>query len=365
MAWELRLWARERLQASRDGALSNGSQIKRRARKAYTTLPSAFCCATFDFATLHFLATLQYQYHATIMTGRGRQHLLRPVTPPDKTLSSNPVPRERSYQTYSVRSAAAPDAAARFHTIDELRVSRPSLDEIWELVKKVEDDQATVLVPEDPLRPSLDDLLSEAEMRQFQKSIRDRTWGFYVFVTDYSSIAQAALPEVLDKLVQCAHLELDWHLKQTFTSPVVAEEARGRFKLDVVFDETTLADASTDRVREEFIALVKGKRRDFLDEHVLPPPPSRNVACMMLDSEAFQLLGHLVIPGPCEHVTVADFGALRSSTRVKFVDACWQYPDRSHSAYRGWIRWSVLSMSVLYQEIGGRGSAMEGLHEDH
>lgn len=126
MAWELGLWARERLQASRDGALSNGSQVKRRAREAYTTLPSAFCCATFDFATLHFLATLQYQYHATIMTGRGRQHLLRPVTPPDETLSSNPVPRERSYLTHYIGPASAPNSDSGFHTVDELRVSQPS-----------------------------------------------------------------------------------------------------------------------------------------------------------------------------------------------------------------------------------------------
>lgn len=238
-------------------------------------------------------------------------------------------------------------------------------DEIWEFLKKIEDDQATILVPDNPLRLSLDELLSEEEMRQFEESIRDRTWGFYVFVTDYSPAAQAALPKALSKLVQCANLQLDWHLKQAFTTSIVAEEARRRFKLDVVSDETALTNASTDRVREEFIALVKGKRRDFLNEHVLPPPPSRNAACMMLDSEAFELLGSLDIPDSGDHITVKEFGALRRSACVKFVDACWQYPDRSHSAYRGWIHWSVLTMSVLYQEIGGRGSATEGLHEDH
>lgn len=197
-------------------------------------------------------------------------------------------------------------------------------DEIWKLLKKVEDDQATILVPEDPLRPSLDELLSEEAMRQYEESIPDRTWGFYIFVTEYSPAAQTALPEVLNKLVQCANLELDWHLKQAFTSRVVAEEARRRFKLDVVSDEAILANASTDRVREEFIALVKSKRRDFLDEHILPPPPNRNFACMMLDSEAFQLIGSLDVPASCDRMTVAEFGVLRMSACVKFVDACWQ-----------------------------------------
>lgn len=237
-------------------------------------------------------------------------------------------------------------------------------DEIWELIKKIEEDQAIILVPANPLRPSSDDLLSEEEMRQFEESIRDRTWGFYVFVTDYSPTAQAALPEILNKLVQCANLELDWHLKQTFTSPVVAGEARRRFKLDVVSDETTLANASTDRVREEFIALIKGKRRDFLDEHVLPPPPNRNVACMMLDSDAVEDLRRLEVPDSCEQMSTQDFGRLRRSARVKFVDACWQYSERPYSAYRGWIRYSLLNVSILYQEIGGRGNAMEGLFED-
>lgn len=195
-------------------------------------------------------------------------------------------------------------------------------DEIWELIKKIEDDQATILVPGNPLRPSLDDLLGEVEIRQFEESIRDRTWGFYVFVTDYSPAAQAALPKVLNKLVQCAHLELDWHLKQTFTSPVIAEEARRRFKLDVVSDEAILANPSTHRVREAFIALVKGKRRDFPDEHMLPPPPDGNAACMMLDSEAFELFKNLEIPNSCDQMAVADFGVLRRSACAKFVDAC-------------------------------------------
>ncbi|PIG85996.1 hypothetical protein AARAC_011339 [Aspergillus arachidicola] len=82
-----------------------------------------------------------------------------------------------------------------------------------------------------------------------------------------------------------------------------ADEAIKRFKLDVILDESILADVSEDRVREEFRSLIRGL--DLYDPPEEPlglaghgesdfmVPPARNVACFMLDEGDVSMLSEL------------------------------------------------------------------------
>jgi hypothetical protein len=80
---------------------------------------------------------------------------------------------------------------------------------------------------------------------------RDPTWGFYIFVTDYSAKVSENIPQAMETLMGVVQRGLRY-----WTCPPYAEEAFRRFKLDLVEDQAALEGASYDRIREEFRALV-------------------------------------------------------------------------------------------------------------
>jgi hypothetical protein len=61
---------------------------------------------------------------------------------------------------------------------------------------------------------------------------RDPTWGFYVFLTDYSAEVIQNIPQAMETLMGVVQRKL-----HSFTYPPYAEEAFRRFRLDLIEDQ--------------------------------------------------------------------------------------------------------------------------------
>lgn len=84
--------------------------------------------------------------------------------------------------------------------------------------------------------------------------VPDWTWSYFVFLTDYSQRTIDNVPRAIKNLVKATVIKPNAGAQ---TPDPYAEQAIRRFKLDVIQDEDALAGASTDRVRENFRALVR------------------------------------------------------------------------------------------------------------
>lgn len=76
----------------------------------------------------------------------------------------------------------------------------------------------------------------------------------------------------------------------------IPQEAMNRFRLEIVDDETTLAGASLDLVRQELVALIRARRPCFLPGDIMPPGSARDQACLVLDSEAISTISAIEVP---------------------------------------------------------------------
>lgn len=190
--------------------------------------------------------TFHTSHTYTRMSVRGKPAYLRPISPPDPSLATRPVPRIRHFPIRSFGAGAAPDIDSTARSLKELDAeAHPTpcsgdycqlFDEIRNLLIEVERWEAVIF------RNDVD------------TPYRNPTWGFYVFVTAYLDRVRESLPKAIDFLITAT----DRNCRRS-TLPVYAKEAVKRFKLDVIQDETTLAVASDDRIREEFRALIRGQ----------------------------------------------------------------------------------------------------------
>ncbi|KAF2163481.1 hypothetical protein M409DRAFT_26093 [Zasmidium cellare ATCC 36951] len=285
------------------------------------------------------------------MTGRaGNNPPPRSVSPLDPSLQSNPVPRIQDLPTRLVGPTAAPDAESTFTTARELRLAhQPPHDDIFQFILDLDKHQEDLCVPG---RPEDYNRTDEEELA-LADAIRDQSWGFYVFVTDYDPNSQSRLPGALDKLTQCVQLSIQQYTSQG-TSLLVTDEVWKRFRLDVVEDPDRLSGASLDRVRSIFIALVRARRPDFGDRDIPLPKGPRNRLCLVLDAETIHSLADLSVPETSSEELVEVYQSLDRPI-LKALDAEWGRPQDSDSPYRGWYSTSPVELHYLFQRVGWKG----------
>ncbi|KAK2767054.1 hypothetical protein FQN54_006372 [Arachnomyces sp. PD_36] len=182
----------------------------------------------------------------------------------------------------------------------------------------------------------------------------DPTWGYYVFVTDYSATAEEHLSSAIENLMRVVQRSLT-----QFTVPPFSEETFRRFKLDVIQDKGALDGASDDRIREEFRAQIRGQ--GLVDrEGDIKFTPARNMVCLVFKSATIEMLSSLVFPGDNEE----DHEVFRQNT-VRAIDNCFDHSGSGDmSDYRGVGDCPITSLPRLYMLItsDGNSGAMEDLH---
>lgn len=265
--------------------------------------------------------------HVTLkMTGQGRriQTPPRPTTPHDPILASHPVPQRRDFQ---IRSFGPGTAIAKASSdADPMQRRHDFLDEI---------DRAADANPPDGLRITnssrdLLDVIAECEAVDDRDDRTDTTcdltWGFHVFLTDYSQLTEELLPRAMENLAR---------VQQRNPRPggdppdVYAQELARRFRVDLVHDQEALQGASFDRVRENFRALVRKLDLSDDDEEPFPPHPRYSI-CFALDRSQIEGLANLAFSGD----TIED-GKRFLKCKLPAVDIAWDRPEATTSSYCG------------------------------
>nr|OQO31168.1 hypothetical protein B0A51_01900 [Rachicladosporium sp. CCFEE 5018] len=287
------------------------------------------------------------------MTGRGAigAPSLRPVTPLDPTLASRPVPSRRTVHPQAFGLGAAADTRDSMRPIHELEAAadpttfdasgpyasfgaayHSNSDNVRRLLKHIHDGETV-------------------RWREDEQITPNPTWGYYVFLTSYTPVTREKLTRALENLC-----EVQTHtINVEYTLPVFADEAIKRFQLDLIDDQSTLVDASDDRVRAEFRAIIRGL--NLTDDETVIPPPARNLICLVLDEPAVDMLSDLRLHKGSKR----DFAGFESKT-IKAIEIRWERPQRSRSSYRGVGRVSVNGLLRLYNLMTSSNGYMEDLH---
>lgn len=168
------------------------------------------------------------------------------------------------------------------------------------------------------------------------KEDADPTWGYYVFITDYSTYTDEHLSGAIENLIKVVQRSLT-----RFTIPPYARETFHRFKLDVIQDKDILDGASDDRIREEFRAQISGMKL-FNDVGGLCYTPARNMVCLVFDRETIEMLSSLSFPEDVEE----DFDKFRKNT-VKVLDNCYRGEDGPFYGERAFPRIKTASYRVI------------------
>ncbi|RDW70546.1 uncharacterized protein DSM5745_08057 [Aspergillus mulundensis] len=256
------------------------------------------------------------------MTTRGRPPVsLRPTTPPDPTLATRPVPRTRTFTPHSYGPGAAPNIKDLVRNLNQVRADSDPATYLNPL-----DAQYSHILP-DGIHQLLKEIIADETIFTETDEIIsiDPTWGFYAFLVDYDADTLRKIPLAMHNLVEATRRTI-----RAQSTTAYADEALRRFKLDVVQDEAALADASADRIREEFRAHLRGVRQ--LGDDGVIRGAARNYACLVLDRAVVLMLADLA-PAFSEDLR-GDWRALRGKT-IPLVDAWWERPAANGSAYRG------------------------------
>lgn len=292
-------------------------------------------------------------------SGRGLPLITRPISPLDQTLTTRPVPRERSFtgQSFGFGAAARTEKTAR------------SVKEI--------DQEALHSFPGDTKSDNIiRDLLKQVERWEDVRSNngkmvldRDPTWGFYVFLTNYSAEGFKNVPQAIGILMDVVQREL-----HSSTYPPYAEEAFRRFRLDLIEDQAALEGATYDRIRAEFEALIQLKLRDlksstetFLEDDFDLWPRARYMACLVLDEQAVSMLVNVPQFEDLEgrYRTEEQERFLTTKVVLKVIDRFWDRPPTGtlvHEDYRGVVDCPIGQLALLYRELtanSGTGAVEE------
>lgn len=279
------------------------------------------------------------------MTGRGKAAapLQRPVTPTDPTLSTRKVPSKRTFAPTSFGPAASSDTYNTFIRTRELKersASMPSTGK-YQYEPVVLDGVTYDPMPSNDIVRLLEEIesLEAVSYRPDEAPIQcNPSWGFCLFLTSYDAATgewlEAAMQNLVEVTRRCLYIS---------TRVVFAEEAFKRLQFQVVHDEEKLSDASEDRVRAEFRALVRGLG---IAEDDVVPPPARNLACLILDEESIAMLAGLEFPESFEN----DSKKFEKKT-LKVIDVQWNRPERSATSYRGKGNIQITNLARLYLEL--------------
>lgn len=295
------------------------------------------------------------------MSGRGRGLPLinRPISPLDQTLTTRPVPRERIFTGRSFRLGAATESENATRPLKEI-----DQEALHSFTGDLKSDNAA--------RDLLKEIERWGDVRSTDGELifeRDPTWGFYVFLTDYSAEVSKNIPQAMRTLMGVVQREL-----HSSTYPPYAEEASRRFRLDLIEDQAALEGATYDRIRAEFEAHIQPKLRDLkssakglLDEDFDLWPRARYMACLVLDERAVSMLVNVPRFEDLEDRYRAEEQERFLATRVvlKVIDRFWERPPLAtlvHEDYRGVVDCPIGRLALLYRELtanSGTGAVEE------
>jgi hypothetical protein len=268
------------------------------------------------------------------MSGRGTPLNIRPITPVDPTLAVHPVPHDRTFVIRSVGPGAAAD----------IKITTQSFAQLYTEANLT----ALGSKPQELPRDEISSLLNLIENDQQWHGSDDPTWGFYVFVTSYADGSRAKLPRAIEILSQAIQRSMLCR-----TKPPYSKELVRRFKLDIIEDQSALAEASDDRIRAEFRTHVYNRicsSQDFDkgDGDVEMWSSARNMAYLVLNEAAVGMLADLTLPDDWSY----DHLAFKEKT-IKVVDGFWVRPPGSGPSeyYRGVGHCPLPDLPRLYQEV--------------
>ncbi|KAL4951379.1 hypothetical protein BDW69DRAFT_196504 [Aspergillus filifer] len=231
------------------------------------------------------------------MTTRGKPPSSnRPISPPDPTLTTRPVPKTRILTPHSYGPGTAPNISTLIRPLSEVKANS------------------------NPSKYLNATLLEDEEGQDLPIGYGDPTWGLYAFVVDYDTHTLSRISGAMENLV---HVTRRSTRAQTTRS--YADEAIQQFKIDVVPDETPLAGASPDRLREEFRAYLRYQR--LLGEDNITRGGARNYVCLVLDRSTVAMLADLSLTHAIASLedVMKEWRVLRGKT-ILLVDAWWERP---------------------------------------
>ncbi|KAF7558456.1 hypothetical protein G7046_g5708 [Stylonectria norvegica] len=253
------------------------------------------------------------------MTGRGPITLPK-LPPPDPSLKTRPVPRERHFHVRFVGPGAAPDILQTVRSMED--IDGKYAKGHWAKDGDCYNCSRT--------KSFLKRVMDEGQCcyhDEGQPFVGDPTWGYSVVITGYSAEAQKNLDSALSKLVETIRRFFLGDCIDPLTT--YGDEVYKRFKLDVIEDKSLLEDASDDRVREEFNAYVRTLNMWDADNRqqrwVLnrPSGSERYALCIALDEASMKQLSEVTFGESLKE----DEAALKD-VAVKVVGRLWDYPDR-------------------------------------
>lgn len=256
------------------------------------------------------------------MSGRGIRGNppLSPPSPTDPTLESWPVPRERRFLIRSFGPGTAAD-------IQQTYVSLEQIDHAAQDNPIPSDDPWAELYT--GAHRALLHSVTKWENMSFREDGMpvewDPTWGFYLFLTDYTEAVKDKLPGAIEKLIRAQQRKV--RADSVIADPY-AKELYRRLRFDVVEDQEALEGASVDRVRECFCALVR--TFELSDDENIYPPPARNMVCLVVDGGKVEMLANLEF--------FDDFmDELRAHQQCKLqaVNVRWKRPEMTRDNYCG------------------------------
>lgn len=186
------------------------------------------------------------------------------------------------------------------------------------------------------------------------------TWGFWVFVTEYSPLALEKIPLAMGNLVKVTERHMDNSV------PAYSNEAARRFKLDVIQDKEALEGASDDRIREEFKSFLRQlnlmNEENEEDRDRPDPMLGSTMACLVLDKNTIDMLADLEFG---EKDTMKDYDVFKGKN-IKVIDIFWvrestEWPDSDGPPYRGVDECPIVFLRSLYYKLthGADGGVME------
>ncbi|KAF9768272.1 hypothetical protein IL306_014458 [Fusarium sp. DS 682] len=288
--------------------------------------------------------------------------------PRDPSLETRPVPYKRSFNTRSIGPGADKTIQKSARSISDVDLDvRPSDysddpefdsqvfererpfnnwirdNEDWLGYKKRSDDVRKLLSAVEASQKKTQGPLGQA--------VTDPTWGYFVFVTSYSSVARQKLNQALETLVQATLRSL-----RLMSPSLYSEEATKRFKLEVIEDKEALENASEDRVREEFRAHLRSL--GMLEDDIMfrGIGTSRCSACILLDEQTIRKLANISF---CLDIERDEHRLER--VFVRMIDPKWDYPevpypdavDDDDVPYRGGDDCPVTALAELYRIMDG------------
>lgn len=260
---------------------------------------------------------------------------MRAPSPVDATLQTRALPRKHRFP---LRSFGPGEASNMQQTVTSL----------WKLEDAAADDPASQTMFADGARGLLASVFRWEQTNHWRDGRPvelDPTWGYYLFLTDYDRVTEDNVKRAVKNLLEVQRRQLLGASGER--ANLFSKEAYHRLKLIVVEDQEALQDASVDRVRENFRALVRCLELQDDDSDGFPSPPPRNGVCLVLDAGKVEMMASLTF-------TDSDpKGNMRALEQCKLlaVDIHWKRPAMTRNEYRGCRELEIGMLDSVYSDL--------------